>query len=56
MDISKMNLEEKIARLSNAEKVYILNWIDRALSENADQNKHPKQDGKAKPLKKVKVK
>jgi len=32
MDLQKMSIEKKIARLSEKKKAYILGYIDRALS------------------------
>jgi len=31
MDIQKMSIEEKIARLSETDKAYVLGYVDRAL-------------------------
>jgi len=37
MDIQKMNIEEKIARLSETDKAYVLGYVDRALRETKQQ-------------------
>jgi len=39
MDIRKMSVEEKIARLSEIDKAYILGYIDRALQEKSKGEK-----------------
>jgi len=49
MDIRKMKIEEKIARLSEMDKAYILGYIDHALLEIEDRDKFPKQGGKKRP-------
>jgi len=49
MKLRKMSVEEKIARLSEMDKAYILGYIDRALLGIEDWDKLPKQDGKKRP-------
>jgi len=39
MDISKMSIEEKIARLSEIDKAYVLGYVDKALQETKQQKK-----------------
>jgi len=37
MENKEMSIEEKIARLSETDKAYVLGYIDRALQENKQQ-------------------
>jgi len=48
MDRQEMSVEEKIARLSETDKAYILGYIDRALQEVKAQYKNKKQENKKK--------
>jgi len=43
MDIQKMSVEDKIARLSETDKAYILGYIDRALQEKSKEKKGNKK-------------
>jgi len=48
MNIQKKGIKEKIARLSEKDKAYILGYIDRALLEIEDRDKLSKQNGRKK--------
>jgi len=48
MDIQKMSIEEKIARLSEIDKAYILGYIERALQETKQQKKKGEGEKKEK--------
>jgi len=50
MNLKKMSIGEKIARLSEIDKAYILGYIDRALSGTANADKLPKRGGREKPV------
>jgi len=39
MDIQKMNIEEKIASLSDTDKAYVMGYVDRALREFTQKKK-----------------
>jgi len=42
MEIQKQSIEEKIARLSETDKAYILGYVDKALQEAKQQKKNDK--------------
>jgi len=51
MDIKKMSIEEKVARLSETDKAYVQGYVDRALQNIKQQKKKnagKKKEGKKK--------